>query len=152
MDKKQSTSTLTSILAGGLAGASETVVTVGSLSSSLLINSPLTIFTIVPSRIRENTSPTRDLPSRTKNTIFPFHPTLDNHKSRHQQCIRRLPNPSNFQRHQIRCPLLFLRNLKTLPHTSDLEHKHHSHQRSLRSLCRSNRKCIGCYARRKSED
>jgi hypothetical protein len=28
MDRKQSTSTLTSILAGGLAGASETVVTV----------------------------------------------------------------------------------------------------------------------------
>jgi hypothetical protein len=34
MDKKQSTSTLTSILAGGLAGASETVVTVSSSSPS----------------------------------------------------------------------------------------------------------------------
>lgn len=31
MDKKQSTSTLTSILAGGLAGASETVVTVSNI-------------------------------------------------------------------------------------------------------------------------
>jgi solute carrier family 25 citrate transporter 1 len=35
MDKKQSTSTLTSILAGGLAGASETVVTVTALMFSL---------------------------------------------------------------------------------------------------------------------